>query len=242
VGGTTSKLESVWAWASGIQGWLSDGQARALAEAAEKAPPGSAIVEIGSHHGRSTVVLGSTKPAGVRLLAIDPFDDPRWGGGQDSYGVLQDNLTRAGLDGEVEIFRGTSEQAADHWDGSPVGMLFVDGAHDRRSVLLDLDRWEPFVVDGGVVCLHDAFSSPGVTLALLQRHLLSRSFRYIGSVRSLAMLRREHLSPLAVPVSGLRLLSRLGYFARNALIKVAMRRGWEAPQRLLGHREPGFPY
>jgi hypothetical protein len=84
-------------------------------------------------------------------MAVDPFEDPRWGGGQESHAVLLENLARAGLEDRVEVFRGTSEEAAGAWDGSRVGLLFVDGAHDRPSVLLDLDRWEPFVA-GGDAC------------------------------------------------------------------------------------------
>jgi hypothetical protein len=92
------------------------------------------------------------------------------------------------------------------------------------------------------VYVHDAFSSPGVTFALLQRHLLTRSFRYVGSIRSLAMFRRERLSPMAAAASAARMLLRLPYFARNVAVTLAMRRGWERPQRWLGHRQPGFPY
>jgi predicted O-methyltransferase YrrM len=235
-------FETAWPRAARINGWLSEGQARALAEAAGTLPRGTSIVEIGSHHGRSTVILAHTKPPGSRLMAVDPFDDPRWGGGKSAYDVFLSNLSRAGAEHGVEAFRGTSEQAAAAWDGDPIGVLFIDGAHDRSSVLTDVDAWEPFMADGGFVYVHDAFSSPGVTVALLERHLLNRSFRYLGSVRSLAMFRREAMSRPAAAWSALRMLARLPYFLRNVLVKLAIRRGWSLPQRLLGHREPGCPY
>jgi predicted O-methyltransferase YrrM len=238
----SAEFEAVWAVADGIGGWLTKEQAHALASAAERLPASSSIVEIGSHHGRSTVVLGRSKPEGARLVAVDPFGDPRWGGGEDSYDVFRDNLARAGSGAGVEPFRGTSEEAAAVWDGGPIGLLYIDGAHDRSSVLTDIDAWEPFVADGGFVYVHDAFSSPGVTAALLERHLFERSFRYLGSVRSLAMFRREPLSLPETVWSGLRMLARLPYFARNLIVKVAMRRGWELPQRVMRHREPGYPY
>jgi predicted O-methyltransferase YrrM len=237
-----SGFEETWRLASDIDGWLSERQARALDAAARTLPKDAAIVEIGSHRGRSTVVLARAKPAPARLLAVDPWSDPRWGGGEDAFPDFRGNLERAGVGGAVEVFRGTSEQAAAAWNGDGIGLLWVDGAHDRSSVLTDLDRWEPFVVEGGRVYVHDAFSSPGVTFALLQRHLLSRSFRYVGSVRTLAMLRREELSFPGALWSTLRMLGRLGYFLRNIAVKIAMRRGWRLPQRLLGHRGPEFPY
>lgn len=235
-------FERSWKLAAGVNGWLSKGQAEALADAAAAVPEGAAIVEIGSHHGRSTLVLARHKRPGVRLLAVDPFDDPRWGGGEGAYDTFLANLDRAGVAADVEAFRGTSEQAAAAWDGGEIGFLYIDGAHDRRSVLIDIDRWKPFLADGARVYLHDAYSSPGVTFALLQRHLLSRSARYTGSVRSLAMFERGRLSGASAASSAARMLARLGWFARNIAIKVAIRRGWERPQRLLGHREPGYPY
>lgn len=238
----TAAFERSWELASGVDGWLSRGQAEALADAAAAVPEGASIVEIGSHHGRSTLILAHHKSPGVRLLAVDPFDDPRWGGGEGAYDVFQANLARAGVAADVESFRGTSEEAAAAWDAGEIGLLYIDGAHDRRSVLTDIDRWEPFLAATGRVYLHDAYSSPGVTFALLQRHLLSRSTRYTGSVRSLAMFERGRLSGASAASSAARMLGRLGWFARNIAIKVAIRRGWERPLRLLGHHESGYPY
>jgi hypothetical protein len=34
---------------------------------------------------------------------------------------------------------------------------------------------------------------------------------------------------------------RLPWFARNLLVKVFKRAGWQAPQRMLGHRSAGYP-
>jgi predicted O-methyltransferase YrrM len=236
------RFEETWALASRIDGWLSREQAIALADAARAVPGDASIVEIGSHHGRSTVVLAREKPASARLTAVDPFDDPRWGGGEGALVAFRANLRAARLEGDVDVYRGTSREAAETWHGSPVGLLYVDGAHDRASVLTDLEQWEPFVRDGGFVCVHDAFSSPGVTTALLQRHLVDTSFRYLGSVRSLAMFRRERLSRAAASWKALRMTARLAYFGRNILVKVALRRGWQGVARVLGHRGPGYPY
>src|SRR4051794_5519778 len=102
-------FETAWPLASTISGWLSEGQGRALAEAAGALPTGSSIVEIGSPHGRSTVILAHAKPPGARLVAVDPFDDPRWGGGSGAYEVFRGNLSRAGAQEGVEAIRGTSE-------------------------------------------------------------------------------------------------------------------------------------
>lgn len=236
----SSDFESVWTNADRIDGWLSRGQAAALYRAAASVPATSWIVEIGSHHGRSTVVLARARSEGVGLLAVDPFDDQRWGGGVQSYQRFQENMRATGV--AVSLYRGTSAQAAENWRHGAVGLLFVDGAHDRRSVLADIDGWEPYVAEGGLVYFHDAFSSIGVTLALLQRHALNRSFVYTGSVRSLAMFKRQDASIPASLRSSARLICRLPWFARNVAVKLAMAHGPAGLSRLLGHKEEGFPF
>ena len=107
-----STFDDAWAIARLIDGWLAEEQARALWSLGAETPTDSWIVEIGSHHGRSTVILARAKRPETRLLAIDPFDDPRWGGGGDAYDAFVRNLTRAGGERHVEVFRGTSEEAA----------------------------------------------------------------------------------------------------------------------------------
>src|SRR3954471_11082808 len=113
-----------WAWdrARRIEGWLAESQGRALFAAAAAAPPGTAIVEIGSHHGRSTVVLASACPAHARVVAVDPYDDPRWGGGDEALGILQRNLADAGPAGAVEVRRALSAQAAAAWNAMPISL------------------------------------------------------------------------------------------------------------------------
>jgi predicted O-methyltransferase YrrM len=212
---------------------------------------GLAIVEIGSYMGRSTVALGTGKAQGAGLVAIDP-----WGGegGDEVLAAFRRNLDDAGLSSEVGVFRGTSEEAAreprriqellngtrpvavkpqEGW----IGLLFVDGLHHRDAVLGDIDRWEPQVAAGGLVYFHDAFFRRGVTQAVLERHLLNRRFRYLGSVSNLAMFRRETCGVAATIQSSLRLLLRLAYFARNALTTVAIRRGWSWLVRLVPPEE-----
>ncbi len=157
-----------WETLSGIEGWMTEGQGRMLSERARRVRDHEAIVEIGSHHGRSTIVLAKAKRPGVRLVAVDPFDDPRWGGGKSSLERFQDNVQDAGVGGDVELFRGFGEEAAKTWDGSSVGVLYVDGAHDYPTVHGEIESWLPHVAVGGSVLFHDAFSSPGVTRAVLQ--------------------------------------------------------------------------
>ncbi len=231
-----------WESVQGVEGWMSIEQGEALFLTARNIAPGTAVVEIGSHMGRSTIILATAKPPGACLIAVDPWGDPRWGGGADSLRAFRTNLQKAGVEKEVEVYRGVSETALKEWHPRPIGLLYIDGAHDLRSVLLDIDGWEPFVAEGGTVCIHDAFSSVGVTRAILKRHLLNKNFRYAGAKRSLAIYKRERLSTSAAVWSTFRQVCRLSYFARNLVVKVARRRNWRAVSRLLRHHEPSDPY
>jgi predicted O-methyltransferase YrrM len=249
-------FEAVWPLISPIEGWLSREQAMALYEAAGTVAPGRWIVELGSHHGRSTVALAKGKPRSVGLLAVDPFTRQPQGKGDAAYNAFLDNLGRLELGREVQLFRGTSEEAAryrellfevaggeafgdPHELGRPeIGLLFVDGLHDRNSVLRDIELWEPLIGEGGLVYFHDAFFRLGVTLAVLERHLLNSWFRYLGSVGNLAMFRRERdVGNREIMRGSLRLLGRLGYLGRNVVTTVALRREWSAVLRLLPPEE-----
>ena len=65
-----------------MPGWLTRAQGRALWDAAATCPADGSIAEIGSHQGRSTVVLARrAADAGARVIAIDPFVDGAMFGG-----------------------------------------------------------------------------------------------------------------------------------------------------------------
>ncbi len=212
-----------------------------LYDAAANIRPGETIVEIGSHHGRSTVVLGAAKPAGTRLLAVDPFGDPRWGGGEDALEIFQSNLVRHGLS-DVQLARALGVDAGREWTGALVGVLFVDGAHDFPSVDADLRAWLPHLSPTAVVLVHDAYSSPGVTQAVFAHMFGSSEFVYERSARSLVAFRRSEQSLPARVASSARMLGKFPWFARNLAIKVASRQGWRSVPPLLGHRENTMPY
>ncbi len=129
-------------------------------------------------------------------------------------------------------------------DASPpvIGLLFVDGRHDRVSVLQDIDLWEPHVGVGGTVVFHDAFFRRGVTRALFERHLVNRDFRYERSLVNTSIFRRtEPLGAGAALVSGLRMTTRTAHFARNMATTVGVRRDWKWLQRRLPPA-PDFEY
>lgn len=235
-----TNFAQAWGLADGVEGWLTERQGRALFDAASKVQSGRAAVEVGSHRGKSTILLASGLRDGVTLTAIDPFDDPRWGGGPESLTIFQSNLERAGVADRVELHRGLSGEAADSWTGPAVGLAWIDGAHDRESVLTDIDGWDRHLVDGGSMLLHDAFSAIGTTRAVLRRLWWTRRYRYVGCERTLVAFRKERCSVLEAIVDAARLSPRLAFFARMVAIKLARRRGLKGLERFFmrGENEP----
>jgi len=224
-------FEEAWRYASEIEGWLLYEQGRALFEAAQSVAVGTCAVEIGSHRGKSAAIIALGLPVGVRLTAVDPFDDPRWGGGPESLAIFQRNLATAGVTDRVDLFKGLSEEASRQWDGPPVGLLWVDGAHDLESTLKDFDGWMPHMAPGSRLYVHDAFSAVGTTRAILRRFFLSAHVRFLGCERTLAKFEVGTFTLRQRIASAIGITRRLGFFSRMVAIKLSRRRGLHRLER-----------
>ncbi len=182
-------FEEVFASVRDIDGWLTVDQARVLYERAARLPPNSRIVEIGSHHGRSTIVLARAAPQ-AELVAIDPYEEgrPR----PLDLERFESNLERAGVRGRVRHVHASSGAALADVSGD-VDLLYIDGAHDLKTAHADIRGWGGRVRDGGTLLIHDSFSSVGVTMAEAMSLFFGKKFRYVGRSRTLAEYRREEL-------------------------------------------------
>lgn len=231
----------------GVSGFLSHDQASRLFRRARDLRPPATIVEIGSYHGRSAIVLALAAPD-CGVVAIDPFAGNDRGPqqiagsreeGEADMAAFRANLERAGVTASVRHVRLPSGDALDEVDGE-VDLLFVDGAHRYAPARDDLARWGARVRSGGTLLVHDAFSSVGVTLAIMRLLAFGRGFRYVGRSRSLAEYRREELRGRVWPANALRQLAQLPWFARNVGIKLALVARMRPVARALGGEE--WPY
>lgn len=229
-------FDAAWALGTAIPGWLSEPQARLLWERALRLPVGGTVVEIGSHQGRSTVVLAAAaRRIGARVVAVDPFVPGRLFGGPATRRRFEANLARGGLTEVVELRAEPSTRLRPSWT-EPIDLLFVDGKHDYWTVADDL-RWAEHLPSGADVLLHDAFSSVGVTAGVLRHVLPSRRLAYAGRVGSLVRLR------IAPPrgADRLRLAAQLPWFVRNLVVKAGLRLV-RPVARLAGRPVPPDPY
>ena len=233
-----------------LEGWMTSAQGARLYAAAARCPAGGRIVEIGSFRGKSTVVLATAAPAGVRVVAIDPHAGTDRGPNEitgyatEAAGDLdafRGALAAFGVVDRVEHVRRFSAQAHSDIDGE-IDVVYIDGAHRYRPARDDIRDWGGRVSDGGTLLIHDSFSSIGVTLAILRVLMPGRRFRYVGRSGSLAEFcadlgsagdRRRNMVALA---------AQLPWFARNVLLKVALVLGVWRLLRWFGRPVPEWPY
>jgi predicted O-methyltransferase YrrM len=233
-----------------IEGWLTVDQARILYDRAAGLAPGSRIVEIGSHHGRSSIVMALGAREEVEIVAIDPFARPeRPPGvqlndaqvGERDLDLFHANLARAGVRHRIRHVRKYSAQALGAVSGS-VDLLYVDGAHEFAPARSDIRDWGARVRPGGTMLVHDSFSSIGVTLAQVVTLFGGNRFRYVGRSRSLAEYRRQPISGLERGWNAGRQAAQLPWFVKNVIVKMAVVAKLRPLARLLGHEDEGFPH
>jgi predicted O-methyltransferase YrrM len=241
-------FEEVFRSVEEIGGWLTRDQARLLYERAAHLPPGARIVEIGSHHGRSTIVLAAAAPE-AEIVAVDPYskgDEHREALTEEDVRTsdlqqFEANLGRAGVRGRVRHVHDFSTEAVRGFEGE-IDLLYIDGAHDLRTARADIRGWGGHVREGGTMLIHDSFSSVGVTLAELVSLFFAGGFRYVGRSRTLAEYRREDVPRSRRLPNAARQAAQLPWFARNVLVKVALVGKARPLARLLGHQDEVFPY
>ena len=118
------------------------------------------ICEIGSFNGASTVVMANTikrkKRKNCKIYAIDPHEgnlgDLYKSKHSSTFDVFQKNIK----DYEVaDYIVPIVEKSCDVQWSQRIHLLFIDGLHDYDNVRHDFEKFDPFVVENGFVCMHD---------------------------------------------------------------------------------------
>lgn len=249
--GPDVEFAKTWGLVDGIPGWLTREQAHMLDAAARGCPRQGRIVEIGSFQGRSTIVLARAAGPEVTVIAIDPHAGTDRGPGEmtgydaaaaDDHQAFRTHLDMAGVSDLVEHHRMFSQDALSVISGS-VDVLYVDGAHRFGPARADLVHWGDKVREGGVMLVHDAFSSVGVTLALFTGIVGRRRWRYVGRRGSLVRFdadRPRGFAPVVREI--LRAAAQMPYFARNLGLKVVLSVGGGRLWERCGREVPPWPY
>ena len=133
---------------SDVDGWLLPEDVFKLYDLAYAAA--GPILEIGTYHGRSTIVMAlALKDAGnpVPLVSLDV--DP------EALHAAGENARRKGVAGRITLVRGTAAAFFRATTGFVPAVVFVDGDHSAAGAARDLRVLEPHVADGGLLFLHD---------------------------------------------------------------------------------------
>lgn len=148
----------------------------ALYEAGLQAGVLGPLLEIGSYCGKSAVYLGAAaRESGTALFSIDHHRgseeiQPGWEhhdpeivdpatGRIDTLPFFRRTIADAGLEDVVVSIVGDSPVIAKHWT-TPLGLVFIDGAHSEEHVRADYEGWAPKLVAGGLLVFHDVFEDP----------------------------------------------------------------------------------
>ncbi len=222
-------FDDVYKQVAGYEGWLRREQAAVLWAEAAALQPGATIVEIGSYHGKSTVILATAAPDKATVYAIDPHagndrGPGQWQGeaadGQADHDQFIAHLTTHGVRSRVTHVREFSQKAHLMIPGS-VDLLYVDGAHGYRPALSDINGWGDRVVPGGTMAIHDVYTSFFVTLAVMRSLWFSREWTYVKRERSMAVYRRQSIDTSGVVRNAARQMRSMPWFIKNMAVKAA---------------------
>lgn len=137
------------------------------------------IVELGSYRGKSTCYLatGARQGNGAHVYAVDAWSEEvsAWRSAVLStlpspvYADFRAQLAKAGFsDQHVTAVKTLSTMAGDHYEGSTVGLLYIDGDHSMRAAMADLRAWRRHLADDALVVFDDyaMTKNPGVKAAV----------------------------------------------------------------------------
>ena len=177
---------------SKVEGMLTPNEGRYLYKLAQLNHGKGAIVEIGSWKGKSTIWLafGSMAAGDDKVYAIDPHTPlPEEGYVEDTEADFRRNIEEAGIDSHVVAIIMTSEEAVKGWN-RPVGLLWIDGDHRYEQAKQDFLLWEPHVIEGGTIAMHDTIRKKGPKRVLWERIFRSNRFQGISIVDHITAARK----------------------------------------------------
>ncbi len=181
-----------------IEGWMTEEEGRCLAELATD----KRVVEIGSYCGLSSVWMARTA---TYLYCIDTFDGRGTAARRPTRHDFNNNLKKYGVEKKVGSYNGNSQdpRLLEIFGGNEkFDMAFIDGSHDKDSVLADFELCERLVKADGLILFHDYGrpderndnrSDPDVTI-VVNTLLNSGLYELVKQVNSVAVLKRASIN------------------------------------------------
>lgn len=175
-------------------GWLTADEGRELARLAE----GKVVLEVGAYAGRSTICLAQKA---VCVGTIDTFDGRGTAQPGNTLPLFRRNLKRYGVGDKVRVYEGESLRVME-WLPPVYDLVFIDGSHDRESVLADAAAASRLLKPNGRLVFHDyGGNDQGVTDAV--NELIAGGGELLGRCGTLAIVRPPKSSAAKAPVEEL---------------------------------------
>lgn len=137
-----------------------------------EAKDGDVLVEVGSHLGRSALLMAEAIEESCKdlnLICVDTwYDDDKLG--KRRLDTFRENVDALGYDNIITPIVQASHRAAQLFADDSLFLVYIDGNHDRPMVNLDCRSWAPKVKVGGFLAGHDygVDAHPGVKEAVDQ--------------------------------------------------------------------------
>lgn len=193
-----------------IKGFLLEAEGESLYLAAKNYSKQGPCLEIGSYCGKSALYLGSAVKENNQLLySIDhhkgseeqqpgeEFFDPdlldETGKKINTLPFFLDTIDKAGLKEIVIPIVSTSVEASRVWT-KPLALVFIDGGHSEKAANDDYDAWNPHIIPGGLLAIHDVFPNPEdggrPPFNIYTKAKESGLFKEVDMISSLALLEK----------------------------------------------------
>jgi hypothetical protein len=146
------------------------------------------VLEVGVHHGLSTIAIAALRGPGKELTAIDLFEDQQKknisGSGRGDRNRFENNMREFYPDsGFVRVIARPSDELTPSYLGSGFTFAHIDGGHSPEETYHDLKLCYDVSADGGLIALDDYFNPehPGVCEGAVEF-----SLRHPGGLQPLA--------------------------------------------------------
>mgnify|MGYP004000823993 FL=1 len=138
------------------------------------------VLEVGLANGMSTmIILNALNIIGGKILySIDPFQKTQW----NSIGLY--NVSQTKGDVEHVLVEKMSDVAFDEFSDDMFDMCLIDGPHDKKNVMSDINNTKRILKVGGIMILDDILHK-GVREAITE--VLKYDKNYIHNVISNAI-------------------------------------------------------
>ena len=136
-----------------IPGQMERSEVTFLMQCAELSSRKYQRVNLGAYLGKSTAAICAVGGTRREVITIDNF---KYVGrlGPSTPEMVRENLARLGLSANIL----TADSCRVPNTIKRVGLLSIDTDHNSRHLNKELDAWLPYMVDRGIVVLHDYYA------------------------------------------------------------------------------------